>query len=440
MSTRKNQSDSKTQAIIEKYIRESGEDFTGNLRGNINWATSGEVCGLRRPTAKDYFEAIKKRQSEPISSETIVIGENQKALNLVFRNGLNIRDMGNPMFGEEDKTNKRNLSNNIKIADAENNKVCVIYGGDLLGEEWELKRLNNAKIIEQNIYDSSYQEIKSIANDLLNDDETPREGTTVSIKKALFFALGERVKVLKRDILYTLKYPEVEVYLVNGAQEEKINKYFKIDVLQTVVDMINNPRVHYIKGVNTIVNVEKKNKEGKSNFATIGLLTNNSLSKARQGQATVGAVKLNSGENLADVVFVTNTNVAGKKGPKDYYVSGESMFIETPEKKKPEERPHGYNTFSLRIPANGEVTVIEGGNMPKVNPLEMIVYGEFVKNEAMRELLKRRLTAEINKYALPNGKDPVRSIQQQLSREPVQQKCVADEQKSEDDYSVNMEV
>ena len=44
------------------------------------------------------------------------------------------------------------------------------------------------------------------------------------------------------------------------------------------------------------------------------------------------------------------------------------------------------------------------------------------------------------KYALPNGKDPVRSIQQQLSREDSHHKSSADEQKSEDDYSVNMEV
>ena len=407
MSKRPNMSDKKAQILIAKYIKESGEDFTGNVRGNINWATGEDIQNLKRPTQQDYFDAIHNRQTSPISSETIVIEDNQKALNLIFRNGLNIRDMGNPMYGEEDKTNKKNLGSNITLADAKNNKVCVIYGGDLLGEEWELKKLNNAKIIEQDVYSAGYQEVKSVADDILSDDEKPQQNDTEHVKKALFFALGERVKVLKRDILFTLRFPDVDVYLVNGAQEEKINKYFKIDVLQTIISAINNPRLHYIRGVNTVINVEKKHEGEKSTFATIGLLTNNSLSKARKGQAAMNAVKLNSGENIADVVFVTNTNVAGKKGPKDYYVSSESTFVETPEKKNPAERPRGYNAFSLSMPANREFTVIEG-NPPQVEPLEMIVYREHIKNKVMRDVLVRRTEEELTKYDLPENTDPVR--------------------------------
>ena len=422
MSTRKNQSENKGQELLDKYMRESGDDFTGNLRGNVNWATAEEIKNLKRPTQQDYFDAIHNRQTNPVSDEVIVIDEQQKALNLIFRNGLNIRDMGNPMFGEEDRTNKKNLSTNIKRADAEHNKVCVIYGGDLLGEEWELKKLNNAKIIEQDIMDASYQEVKGLADDILRDEEKPQKNDTNHIKKALFFALGERVKVLKRDILYTLKHPGVEVYLVNGAQEEKINKYFKIDVLETLRVAINNPRLHYIRGVNTVVNVEKKNENGHNAFATIGFLTNNSLSKARKGQAAINAVKLNSGENMADVVFSTNTNVAGKKGPREYYVSSESTFIETPAKKNPAERPRGYNTFSLRIPANREITVIEGTNVPHANPLEMIVYKEYVKNEVMMETLKRRMTEDLKVYELPKTTDPVRRIQQYLAKREREQK------------------
>ncbi|MBP5651111.1 MAG: hypothetical protein J6X00_00350 [Clostridia bacterium] len=419
MPQRKNQGKNKGEAVIDLFRKRNGEDLTTNLWKNVNWATADTVEELKGASGQDYFDAIRNRHTSPISEETIVIGPHQKALNLVFRNGLNIRDMGNPMFGEEDKTNKKNLSTNITLADAEHNKVCVVYGGDLLGEEWELKRLNNAKIIESTVGDASYQELKSIADEVLAEGEKPAKNDTETVKKALYFGLGERVKVLKRDILYALKHPGVEVYLVNGAQEEKINKYFKIDVLQTVVNMINDPRVHYIKGVNTIVNVEKKHQDGKSTFATIGLLTNNSLSKSRKGQAAVNAVKLNSGENMANVVFVTNTNVAGKKGPKDYYVSSESTFIETPAKKNPADRPRGYNAFSLRVPENGEITVIEGANTPQSNPLEMIVYKEFVKNKVMRETLKRRMTEELDKLALPEGKDPVRTIQQYLSKKEV---------------------
>ncbi|MBR4745289.1 MAG: hypothetical protein IK070_01090 [Clostridia bacterium] len=421
MPQRKNQGKNKGEAVIELFRKRNGEDLTAYLWKNVNWATAETVEELKSASGQDFFDAIRNRHTNPISEHVIVIGPEQESLNIIYRNGLNIRDMGNPMFGEEDKTNRKTLSINIGKADPEHNKVCVVYGGDLLGEEWVLKRLNDAKIIETTISDASYQELKSIADEVLADGEKPAKNDTETVKKALYFGLGERVKVLKRDILYTLKHPGVEVYLVNGAQEEKINKYFKIDILQTVVNEIKQQhpelaeRIHYIKGVNTIINVEKKNTDGTSKFATIGLLTNNSLSKARKGQQAKNAVKLNSGENMADVVFVTNTNVAGKKGPNEYYVSSESTFIETPARKLPVRRPRGYNIFSLDVLDNGEIDVTEGF-MPEAKPLELLTYNEYIKNKLIRETLIRRVTKEIEALALPEGQDPVRPILQYLSK------------------------
>lgn len=410
----KNKTEQKTEILMDKFMGESGDEYTGSLKENTNWATGEEIKNLKRPTQQDLFNEINNRQTDPVSDKEIVIQPHQKALKLIFRNGLNFRDMGNPMYGEENKTNRKNLSRNIMLADSENNKVVVIYGGDLLGEEWELKYLNNARIIETNIDNASYQEVKSIADKVLKENEKPQKNDVGHVKKALFFALGERVKALKRDIRYILNnHPNVDIYLMNGAQEAKINKYFKINVLQTIVNGINDPRVHYIRGVNTIVNVEQKHEDGTSTCAALGFMTNNSLSKARLGATAKNAVKMNSGENLADAVFVTNTNVAGKKGPKDYYVSSESTFIESVAKKFPAVRPRGYNTFSLTIPANEEVTVVEGSFAPKTNPLEMIVYEEYVRNEIAREVLKRRAIAQIDsEFSLPTSTDPVRKIQQ----------------------------
>lgn len=432
MANRHNQSPNKGHEVIEKYIKESGEDFTGNVRGNVNWATSEEVNSLKRPTQQDYFDAIHQRQTSPISEETIVVSKEQKALNLIFRNGLNIRDMGNPMFGEEEKTNKKNFGHNITRADTQSNKVCVIYGGDLLGQEWELSNLNNAKIIEQEIPVSAEPSLEGLL-DFESSSGEKQESESIRIKKALFFALGERVKVLKRDLAFALRFPDVDIYLVNGAQEEKINKYFKIDVLETIVSTINNPRLHYIRGINTIINVEKKHENGESTFGTIGLLTNNSLSKSMKGQAAKNAVRMNSGENLADVVFVTNTNVAGKKGPKDYYVSSESTFVETPKKKKPSERPRNYNTFSLRMPANREFTVVEG-NIPQVNPLEMIVYSESVKNKVLKDVLLERIEQKIAKNTMYQSTDLVKRANIYASRNGIHP-TINEEEKDEKSMS-----
>lgn len=407
MAQRKNQTPSKGQEVIDKFIRESGEDFTSDLRNNVNWATGEEVKDLKKPTTQDYFDATKSRTTSPISDETIIIEENQKALNLIFRNQLNIRDMGNPLYGEEDKSFKKNLTININKANPNENKVCVVYGGDLLGTEWELKRLNNAKIISQ----STLQELKSVATDVMGADKVDDMHSPTEVRKALFFALGEKVKVLKRDIKFALAH-NIDVYLLNGAQEEKINKYFKVDVLGTIVKDINNPRLHLIKGVNTIVNVAKITKGNNRRYSTIGFLTNNSLSKAREGQQSVNAVKLNSGANSADVVFVTNTNVAGKKGPRTYYVSGESTYITIAQKKFPVLSPKHYNCFSIRMPKSHELTVIEGHNMPPIYQLEKDVYDEFKRQQYIKEQIKENIENELNSItAKTKSADPVKTVQ-----------------------------
>ena len=388
MANRKNQSPNKAQEVIDKFIKESGEDYTGDLRNNVNWATGEEVKNLKKPNSQDFFDEIKNRTTNPISNEVIYIDKNQQSLNLIFRNSLNIRDMGNPLYGEEDKSNKENLRRNIELANPNENKVCVIYGGDLLGSEWELKRLNNAKIITQ----QSIKETQKVeTGEFLEDGKEICDG---EVKKALFFALGEKVKVLKRDIRFALSQG-VDVYLMNGAQEEKINKYFKINVLKTIAKDINNEKLHIIEGVNTIINVAKQVGDTYK-YSTIGLLTNNSLSKARQGQQAVSGVKMNSGENNADVVFVTNTNVAGKKGRNVYYVSGESTYMNVASKKSPVVAPKFYNTFSLSMNDSHDFIVIEGHNFPSVNDLEMKLYTEMKRQQLIKKQIVKNFEEELN--------------------------------------------
>ena len=394
MAKRKNQSPNKAEKVINKFIKESGEDYTGDLRNNVNWATGEEVEDLKKPNSQDFFNEIKSRTTSPVSDEVIVVGKNQIALNLIFRNSLNIRDMGNPLYGEEDKSNKLNLKNNIELAKPDQNKVCVIYGGDLLGDEWELKRLNNAKIITQQVQ----KEIRTFINGELVEGQT--EIFNQEVKKALFFALGEKVKVLKRDIRFVLSQ-NVDVYLMNGPQEEKINKYFKIDVLKTIAKDLNSDRLHIIEGVNTIINVEKETDDGRK-YSTIGIMTNNSLSKARKGQSVVSGVKLNSGENKADVVFVTNTNIAGKKDTNVYYVSGESTYINMAQKKVPVLAPKFYNTFSLYMNDSHDFTVIEGHNFPEANNLEMAIYTELKKQEFIKQQILDSLKQELEEKSTHN--------------------------------------
>ena len=394
MAERKNQGHNKAQAIIAKYIKESGAEDNVNFTSTVNYATSEEVEKLKKPTVEDYFNEIRGRTTVPVCNIEIEIEPQQKRLNLIFRNSLNIRDMGNPQLGEEDKSNRKNLSMNIIKANKKDNKVCVVYGGDLIGVEWELKYLNNAKILKQETDDGSKE------------------------SKALFYALGERKRVLKRDIEFSLAQG-VEVYLLNGAQEHRVNKYFKIDVLQEIMDSINNPRLHFIRGVNTMVNVVKKCEDGTSRYATIGFQTNNMYSKARQGQSAVSAVKLNSGKNNGDIVFVTNTNVAGKKGDNEYYVSGESKYINAVKGKYPTESPKNYNVFSLNVVDSREITVIQGHNLPILNPLEKIVYDEMRQKEYVENIILENISNEVKRITQTDDattQDKVKSLQYYKNR------------------------
>lgn len=410
MAGRKNQTPNKQNSILEKFIKWNGEDNVGNLRNNVNWATAEEVEKLRKASTEDFFRAVRGRTTPPVSSQVFTIGEDQKYISFIFRHSLNIRDMGNPWFGEEDKSDRKELVDSIRRCDPSANKVCVLYAGDLLGGEWELKRINNAKIIT----DSSLEELRGVAEEVYGDGASELKGAE-TIRKALYFALAERTRVLERDIRFALAQG-AEVYLFNGAQENKINSYFKINILETVVAHINHPKLHFIEGVNTVVNLQKANKGAAPYYCTIGLLTNNGESKAVNGQSAVTAVMKNSGKSLADIVFATNTNVAGKKGPNLYFPSGQSTYINIAKKKMPVLAPKRYNMFTVALTGNHEFSVIEGPPVPAVNPLEKAVYDEMMRQEYIREIILLDAERRLDKVTQNQPADPVKTMQYFMSR------------------------
>ena len=411
MAGRKNQTPVKTNSILEKFIKWNGEDNVGNLRNNVNWATAEEVEKLRKATTDDFFRAVRSRTTDPVATETFKIGEDQKTISFIFRHSLNIRDMGNPWFGEEDKSDRKELVDSIRRCNPQDNKVCVLYAGDLLGGEWELSRINNAKIIS----DSSMDELRGVAEEVYGDGAKELKGAE-TIRRALYFALAERTRVLERDIKFALAQG-AEVYLFNGAQENKINSYFKINILRTVCEHINDPRLHFIEGVNTVVNLEKANKGGKPYYCTIGLLTNNGESKAVNGQSAVSAVAKNSGRSLADIVFATNTNVAGKKGPNLYFPSGQSTYINIAKKKMPVLAPKKYNIFTIALTDNHEFSVIEGPPVPKASALEKAVYDEMMRQEYIKQFILMGVEKELERVTSSRPTDPVKTMQYFASRQ-----------------------
>ena len=395
---RPNQGADKGKAVAAAWIKKSGgESGTAGLRHNVTWLTTEEFEALEDPVQQDFYDERESHKTSPIAEEEIVIEPDQEYLNLTIGSSLNIRDLGNGAFAEADGTNKEILKNKLQIADSSRNKVVLFLAGDLLGKEWELKFLNNAKVIMK------------------------KNGK----QAALFAGLDERKTVLKRYIRYVRRnFPNVDIYLMNGAQEARINKYFKKNVLKEVVEELNDPHVKFIPGVNTMVVVERKREGAKSFYSTLGFLTNNGLSKANKGQTVLNAIKLNSGENLATVKFATNTNVSGKKGPNLYCVPGWSEFEESYDKKMPKIRAQGNDTFCLDVVGDDEIDVLQGPNFPEIEePLEYIIHEEEVWNEELQNVLIERYKAEVQKkYSLPQT-DAVRSInmEKKLTQEQKEQ-------------------
>lgn len=396
MASRLNQSAEKAKTLVEKFIIDNDARNNEEFTNTVTFATAKEIEKLRPPTSKDYFNEINKKTTKSISDLEIIVNSKQENLNLIFRNGLNIRDLSNPMFCEEYDLNKKNFSTNIIKADRTKNKVSVIYGGDLLGTEWLIKHLNNARILKDIIEEDEneldklmkFNEEKGeyeyngdyfLKHNLIYDEEKKN----LTIRKALYYGLKERKKILKKDIEFALSH-NIEVFLFDGAQEHKVNKYFKINVLSDIVHEINNPYLHYINGVNSIINIAKESKSKKI-YATIGIQTNNSISKSQKASAAINAVGANSGVSCADVVFITNTNVAGKVGNNCYCVSGEATYKTTPNGKLPKLSPKNGNVFSLHIDDWKNVSVIQGIGQPKPNFLEIETYNEMKKNELIKE-------------------------------------------------------
>lgn len=407
MGLRKNQSIRKAESLVSKFIIENDARDKDEFTNTVTFATQEEIDKFRLPTAKDYFDQIHKRTTKIISKSKIVIDEKQDRLNIIFRNSLNIRDVGNPMFFEENNLNRKNFSTNIIKAGREKNKVCVIYGGDLFGNEWLIKYLNNAPILKDDV---PLEEGQKLSDVILWDDKKKRfeykgeyylKGNVIydarkkdlTIRRALYYGLKDRKNELKKDITFALSHG-VDVYLCDGLQEHKINQYFKINVLSDIVKEMKKPHLYYIPGVNSIINVAKKTKKGEI-YATIGMQTNNSLSKAQTNQSAAQAIAKNCGLNYADVIFCTNTNIAGKIGSNIYVPSGEATYKNTPDKKFPMVSPKGANCFSLSLNGWKDISVIQGNDLPQVNFLEKEIYDEQYKNTIIKNIINEKAKQQL---------------------------------------------
>ena len=371
-----NQSGEKGKILNSIFITENvGPD--GAEGNNVAFKTAEEVSKFGKPVQKHFDDERIARKTSPLSSEKIVIEPQHEYFTIILRCGLHVLDVGNGISVPEFR---KNLEEEIEAADPEHNKVVLIFGGGVSGSEWKPRYLRNAKVVEK----------------------TPATETTPAVEAPVYSGVNKRELVASGQIIRPLlkKYPNIEIYLMDGAEESDIKKYLKYSFLGNLAKRVNHPHLHYIPGVNTVIPVERRLEDGGKYLTTIGVRTNQGKSRANTVSAVLRAIMQNSGPNAAKLKFSTNVNIEGKL-EKDHFGIGQSSdFKSTPIGKKPSPTEEGCKAFCCNIVGNDMIEIIQGPNYPKMTPeqyVEQQLYLEVQVNKACRDELTYRFIKQTNR-------------------------------------------
>ena len=374
----------KSNYILDKFYEENfqkkdADKLESFKVSKVNLTTNDVVENLDTPLVEDYVSEVLNKKTKVVSNNTITIEKNQECLNLIFYCSTNYFDISNPQKGICSGKNEDIIANLASVNP--NGKTVVIFGGDLLGEEWQIKYLKNAKI--QN-------------------------------NKALYFGLNKRKARLIRDIkkffMYAAKMGlDIDLYLMQGYQEHFINKELGRDIMQEVTEELapkfmrdkKDSKLKYLdEGVSLTLNIDKK-KSNQTLHATIGLQTN-MRNKSQTASSEVSASYNYNGALPADVKFVCNGNFAGKLSNDTYHVSGQSQFLRTTRGKKPQLAPKGYDVFTIYVEGEKELTVQEGGAniFPEGLELQNEIYRAEKKRDYLFESCKKLLEKQLMEIKL----------------------------------------
>lgn len=366
----------KENYILEKFYEENflkkDVAFLENFKvSKVNLAKNDVVENLDPASVDDYVSEVLKKKRDVVSDETIELNKDDECLNLIFYCSTNYFDIDNPQKGICSGKNEEILKNLSEVN--VNGKTAVIFGGNLLGEEWQLKYLKNARI-ENN--------------------------------KALYFGLNKRKYRLIRDIKKFFTISErlglnIDLYLMRGFQENFIIKELNRDIMEEVYCELKNKfldengcKLHYLDGGSSLaLNVVKKNKNRTNFTATIGLQTSmNNKSLTAKGEDSA------SRKNRTlpvDATFVCNGNYCGKLDDFTFHVSGQSQYLRTSKNNTQSLAPKGYNVFTVYLENDNELTIQEGGY--NIYPQSLNIQKENYKEAKKTDLLFKICTTEFNK-------------------------------------------
>ena len=343
------------------------ENFDKSFIGKANLDLN-EVVQMSSPgTKQDYVSNANDKQTAKISSTEIVLEKDQECLQAIFWYNTGCYDLSNFQSGIINNNYRNKLKKNIEKFKEQNGKTVVFMTGNLIGKEWELNYLRTAVM-------------------KISSENNLQEGAETTIRR-LYYGLKKRREQLVNDIKFCLNNGAEEIYLMKGQEEFRVSKVTGIDILQDVVNIVNDPRVKYIKeGTETKVNIIKKVK-GKSTIYNVIKLQTNFSSKSEN---VAVMERINNVEEKADASFICGGNyTAAIKNENIYYPSGQLNFFNATKGSHPKFMTNDGNIFQIYAEGNHDLNIVKGGQQLFEPNAELInaLYLENKKTKALGDVL-----------------------------------------------------
>ncbi len=293
----------------------------------------------QRGTESNYRENIKTKQTSKISSQEIVLENEDPSLQMIFICNTSCLDSSNYQHGIVDGSYLQNYKEMVKGLDRQNGKI-VVYMTNFMGKEWKysdlLKEIDRIRI-EKGLNATSIDDLKKIVRN--------------------YYGINKRKQVNTKILKALLKSGVDEIYLMKGDDEFAILKATGRDICQEMLNEVNDDKIKYIpEGTATKINIVKKTKSKKNMYVTMKLDNNNATKSAK---SSYGEKPEDYYEDRADVTFKIGGNfTAAQKHLNVFYPSSQSTFQNTTKGKNPKFMFNEGNIYQLIVENNHDVSVV----------------------------------------------------------------------------------
>ena len=405
-----NMSGKKANSMITKFYEANiTEEYKNSeeMKKTIAGLTAEELDEIVFASKRNYVQVVENKLKSGIGPE-IVLPEGAASFNLAFYNDTNYYDLARPQ-GDIDIHDKRERIRKQLSKVDKSQKVIIVFGGNLLGEEWKLANLRNASVLEVNEITEevvaalskskklSSDEIADIEHAISTGEEPQDPEVRTRVERIVaYWGLKKRLEQLRNDIITyfsvakKLDIHDIDIVLLNGAQEHEIRKRFNFDPLEKVFNSIKKhySSVSYVdEGVNVIFPIFTNGKGKNSHHISLNIQTN-SLTKAKKAASVERASDIDSGHSDSSATF--RLNVANFSGYYNgvFYPTGQALFDKTKRGALPNLAPRDRDVYHIDITGDELCEITRGGSYDlREYELERRLREEKLKQQCIKQLL-----------------------------------------------------